>query len=365
MAHPSVRDLRIVLESPSGTVSVLSTAVIPRPPVARVRRLVPASAQRGTWGRIRVVRGRSVSPIASRAIQARSRPGRVKAYGHGLGPGYLPAPTATSGMRTLTIDWDAPDRHRRLRGHQLRPAIHPQRCERQDRPGQLDRAGRHRHGRHGHVRDHGAESGRSSTTCRCGRANDTGPGPWSESLVVRSPLEQPFAPSLTGVTPRDQGLGATWDAPTEDGGSEITSYDLRSIRSNATDTEKLDPNNWTETLSAWTTGDGDLQERVAGLTNGVKYDVQVRAGERHWCERLVGDAEGHARHPEHGSHLRRRHRRPRGGGGHRCGRQRRRPRRRHRPRWRPADVQHPRHQRPLRDRRHERAASHEGRARGR
>ena len=129
--------------------------------------------------------------------------------------------------------------------------------------------------------------------------------------MVRSPLEQPFAPSLTGVTPRDQGLGATWDAPTEDGGSEITSYDLRSIRSNATDEEKEDPANWDETFLAWTPLDGDLQGRVAGLTNGVEYDVQVRARERHWCERLVGDAEGHARHPEHGRLLRRRHRRPR------------------------------------------------------
>ena len=94
------------------------------------------------------------------------------------------------------------------------------------------------------------------------------------------------------MTPRDQGLGATWDAPTEDGGSEITSYDLRSIRSNATDEEKEDPNNWTETLSAWTTGDGDLQERVAGLTNGVEYDVQVRARNAidvgAWSETLKG-----------------------------------------------------------------------------
>ena len=54
-------------------------------------------------------------------------------------------------------------------------------------------------------------------------------GPWSESLVVRSSLEKPFVPSLTGVTPRDTGLGAAWTAPTEDGGSEITSYDLRTI----------------------------------------------------------------------------------------------------------------------------------------
>ena len=124
-------------------------------------------------------------------------------------------------------------------------------------------------------------------------ANDTGPGPWSESLVVRSSLEQPFAPSLTSVTPRDMGLGAAWTAPTEDGGSEITSYDLRTIRSNASQTDKDDPTNWDETFSAWTPLDGDLQGRVAGLTNGVdEYDVQVRArnaiGVSDWSETLKG-----------------------------------------------------------------------------
>ena len=102
-------------------------------------------------------------------------------------------------------------------------------------------------------------------------------GPWSESLVVRSSLEKPFVPSLTGVTPRDTGLGAAWTAPTEDGGSEITSYDLRTIRSDASQTDKDDPTRWAESISAWTTGGGDRQGRVAGLTNGVQYDVQVRA----------------------------------------------------------------------------------------
>ena len=149
--------------------------------------------------------------------------------------------------------------------------------------------------------------------------------------MVRSSLEKPFVPSLTGVTPRDTGLGAAWDAPTEDGGSEITSYDLRTIRSDASQTDKDDPTNWADTLSAWTPLDGDLQGRVAGLTNGVEYDVQVRAENAIGVSDWSGDAEGHARHPEHGRLLRRRHRRPRGGGEPARGRQRRRPRRRHRP----------------------------------
>ena len=216
---------------------------------------------------------------------------RIKAYGHGFTPGFPPIPTATSGMRTLTIGWDAPTDigDSAVTSYDLRYI-------RSDASGKTDPAN------WAEVAGIGTDdTGTYEITglrpgvqydLKVRAANDTGPGPWSESLVVRSPLEQPFAPSLTGVTPRDQGLGATWDAPTEDGGSEITSYDLRSIRSNATDTEKLDPNNWTETLSAWTPLDGDLQGRVAGLTNGVAYDVQVRAenaiGEGDWSETLKG-----------------------------------------------------------------------------
>ena len=193
-------------------------------------------------------------------------------------------------MRTLTIDWDAPT-------DTGGPAItsYDLRYIRSDASGKTDPAnwtevagiGTDDTGTHEIM---GLGPG-VQYDLKVRAVNDTGPGPWSESLVVRSSLEQPFAPSLTSVTPRDLGLGAAWDAPAEDGGSEITSYDLRSIRSDATDTEKLDPNNWAETLSAWTPLDDDLQGRVAGLTNGVEYDVQVRA------ENAIGvsDWSGHGR----------------------------------------------------------------------
>ena len=56
--------------------------------------------------------------------------------------------------------------------------------------------------------------------------------------------------------------------------------------------QKEDPTQWDETFLAWTPLDGDLQGRVAGLTNGVEYDVQVRArnaiGEGEWSETLKG-----------------------------------------------------------------------------
>ena len=213
----------------------------------------------------------------------------VTVYGHGFTPGFPPIPSATSGMRTLTIDWDAPTD---IGGSAI--TSYDLRYIRSDASGKTDPAN------WTEVAGIGTDDTGTYEITGLGpgvqydlkvrAVNDTGPGPWSESLVVRSSLEQPFAPSLTGVTPRDQGLGATWDAPTEDGGSEITSYDLRS--SDATDEEKEDPANWDETFLAWTPLHGDLQGRVASLINGVEYDVQVRArnaiGEGDWSETLKG-----------------------------------------------------------------------------
>ena len=288
MAHPSVRDLRIVLESPSGAVSVLSTAVIldHQSPVfdgsfrfGSARHL--GEDPGGTW----TLRVTDRLPGHSGTFAS----WKIKAYGHSETAGYPPAPTATSGMRTLTIDWDAPTD---IGGSAI--TSYDLQYIRSNASGKTDPAN------WTVVTGIGTDdTGTYEITglspgvqydVQVRAVNDTGPGPWSESLVVRSPLEQPFAPSLTGVTPRDQGLGATWDAPTEDGGSEITSYDLRS--SDATDEEKLDPNNWTETPSAWRSGDGDLQGRVASLTNGVEYDVQVRAenaiGVSDWSGTLKG-----------------------------------------------------------------------------
>ena len=290
MAHSSVRDLRIVLESPSGAVSVLSTAVIldHQSPVfdgsfrfGSARHL--GEDPGGTW----TLRVTDRLPGHSGTFAS----WKIKAYGHSETAGYPPAPTATSGMRTLTIDWDAPTDigGSAVTSYDLRYI--------RDASGKTDPAnwtelagiGTDDTGTYEIM---GLGPG-AQYDVQVRAVNDTGPGPWSESLVVRSSLEPPFAPSLTGVTPRDQGLGATWTAPTEDGGSEITSYDLRSISSDPTEVQ---------TFLAWTTGDGDLQGRVAGLTNGVKYDVQVRARNAidvgDWSETLKGTPDVQNRDPE-------------------------------------------------------------------
>ena len=288
-----IRAVNVELESPSSAVSQLAYRLPARTlnSVSRLRQR-PGSHQFGSARHL----GESAGGTWTLTISNLRGFGggvleswRIKAYGHGFTPGFPPIPSATSGMRTLTIDWDAPTD---IGGAAI--TSYDLQYIRSDASGKTDPAN------WTELAGIGTDDTGTYEITGLGpgveydvqvrAANDTGPGPWSESLVVRSSLEQPFAPSLTGVTPRDEGLGATWDAPTEDGGSEITSYDLQSIRSDATEVQKENPANWAITLLAWTSG--DLQGRVASLTNGVEYDVQVRArnaiGEGDWSETLKG-----------------------------------------------------------------------------
>ena len=114
-----------------------------------------------------------------------------------------------------------------------------------------------------------------------------GAGPWSGTLSG-TPRTTPGAPTIDSVTPGDQALTVAWSAPDDTGGSPITDYDLRYIRSDAAD--KADDNNWTEHDSVWSSG--ALRHTVGSLTSGVGYDVQVRAvniaGDGRWSATVSG-----------------------------------------------------------------------------
>ena len=97
--------------------------------------------------------------------------------------------------------------------------------------------------------------------------SSVGNGPWSAPASA-TPRTTPGAPTINQVTLGDGALAVSWSAPSDTGGSAITSYDLRSSRSDA-------PDNWTVQFSIWTSG--VLQDTLDLLTNGVGYDVQVRA----------------------------------------------------------------------------------------
>ena len=96
---------------------------------------------------------------------------------------------------------------------------------------------------------------------------------WSGTRSA-TPLTTPGAPAIDSVSPGDRSLTVKWIAPTSDGGAQVTAFDARYIRSEATD--KSD-DQWTVVEDAWTSASGTLEYTVIGLTTDVQYDVQMRA----------------------------------------------------------------------------------------
>ncbi len=90
--------------------------------------------------------------------------------------------------------------------------------------------------------------------------------------LTATPRTVPGEATIDSVFADNEELLIAFTAPADDGGSAVSAYDLRHIRSDATD--KSDAN-WTVLEDIWTSG--DLSFRVDGLTNGVGYDAQIRA----------------------------------------------------------------------------------------
>ena len=107
------------------------------------------------------------------------------------------------------------------------------------------------------------------------------------SLTIRGHGLKPRHPAIASVGPGDTYLTIGWEAPEDIGASAITSYDLRYIRSDATDRED---EHWTPKMRIWSAG--DLVYELSGLTLDVGYDVQVRAvnsaGAGPWSEVAQG-----------------------------------------------------------------------------
>ena len=101
--------------------------------------------------------------------------------------------------------------------------------------------------------------------------NSVGHGPWSPA-ATGTPRTTPGAPAVDSLIPGDGALTVEWSDPATDGGADVTGYDLRYIRSDAPD--KADAN-WSVRSGIWSSG--ALRYDLGGLTDGVGYDVQVRA----------------------------------------------------------------------------------------
>ena len=101
--------------------------------------------------------------------------------------------------------------------------------------------------------------------------NIAGDGEWSGSTSGAAPDQTcQHLDQLDGF--RQQLPHRDLVSPTDTGGLNIQSYDLRYIRSDALD--KAD-DDWTGRESIWTSG--NLEYTLSGLSNGVGYDLQVRA----------------------------------------------------------------------------------------
>ena len=89
---------------------------------------------------------------------------------------------------------------------------------------------------------------------------------------VRAQAVVPGVPTIGTVSSGDTSLTIPWNAPSSDGGSPITSYDLRYILSDA---ESKEDDDYTLKEGIWSSG--PLSHVLTGLTKDTSYDLQVRA----------------------------------------------------------------------------------------
>ena len=95
--------------------------------------------------------------------------------------------------------------------------------------------------------------------------NAQGPSAWSASATA-TPATVPAAPDALALTPGDGQLALVWSAPANNGGSAITGYNIQYS---------------TDAGSSWAAHSGTdastTTTTITGLTNGQRYEVQVRA----------------------------------------------------------------------------------------
>ena len=100
--------------------------------------------------------------------------------------------------------------------------------------------------------------------------NSIGDGTWSDTKTGTPALP---APTIGSVRADDRAVLVSWSAPTGIT-TGVAAYDVRYIETSA---DKTMDANWTVGEDAWEDGDGSLAYAITGLTNGMEYDVQVRA----------------------------------------------------------------------------------------
>ena len=279
--HPSFRDLRVELVSPSGATSVLS---VPHDsddkyPLNGEFRFGAAAHlgenASGTWT-IRVT-----DNVTGNSGTLKSW--RLKIYGHATSSAVPSIASVTPGDASLTLGWAALD-DTEVTAYDVR---------------HIDSAATDKADANWTVVDNAVTttSGALTSTIssltngtsydvqvRAVRGSDD--GSWSDTVVGTPSAGSAAAPTIDSVRSEDTALNVSWSAPTTPPAT-TTAYDVRHILSSASD--KAD-GNWTVTDNAWTSG--TLTYTITGLTNGTSYDVQVRAvsanGDGAWSTTAIG-----------------------------------------------------------------------------
>ena len=287
--HPSFRDVKIELVSPTGAVST----ILPAAHSTRINSRFYAHELRSS-ARFGSARHLGENPAGEWTLRLtdeyHGRSGdlvswRLKIYGHGDLPGRPSVTSAVAGMRTLTIGWAAPAEtgSGAVTTYDLR-YIRSSATDKSD-----DNWTR--------VIGVGASDSDTYQMANLGpgarydvqvRAlTSNGAGPWSLTYEAHPTLELPWAPTNVDLSPRHLGLGVSWRPPAEDGGADVSRYELRYIRADAMD--KADAN-WTP-VAAWNAGGGELRFNIPSLLNGTSYDVQLLAhtsvGNSPWTETVA------------------------------------------------------------------------------
>ena len=281
--HPSFRDMRIELVSPSGTVStILSAAYSTRINTRFYPHALRSSARFGS------ARHLGEDPAGEWTLRLTDRyhersgdlvSWRLKIYGHDDLPDRPTVTSAVAGMRTLTIGWAAPDEtgSGEVTSYDLR-YIRSRAADKSDDNWTVVGVGASDSDTY--QMTNLGPGARYDVQVRA--VTNVGAGPWSLTYEAQPSLELPWAPTNVELLPRHLGLDVFWQPPAEDGGADVSRYDLRYIRTDATD--KAD-DNWTPVV-AWNTGDRELRYNIPSLLNGTSYDVQLQAhtseGESPW-----------------------------------------------------------------------------------
>ena len=133
-------------------------------------------------------------------------------------------------------------------------------------------------------------AGPNTYEVRVRASSAAGAGPWSAVASAQVTSAVPAKPDAPRLTSGVSSLSVTWSAPANNG-SAISDYDVRHCSSSCDDDD-----NWTE----WNASDTstNTSATITGLTDGTRYEVQVRAengiGSSSWspAARLAAGAPG-------------------------------------------------------------------------